>query len=265
MTLKGKERREQTVVDIQEDINRLIESFAELDTIGTDPEETNAVKTVKAIGSVLKTTNKEAFKDAGAFLKNLSKNSDTQLKIRAKELKDADKMQKKATKDSIKLAEIERDSKLQAYQDVGNGLMALSQLAGKETGVGKTLAIASTLISTYAAAQRAYESQFNLPTLDAPARAAIAAAAAIAQGLANIAAIRKVQTPAGAGGGGGGAVTPTTIEAPDFNVVGAGGVSQLATGLAGITGKPIQAFVVSKEISSAQELDRNITGNASLG
>ncbi|ANS03042.1 hypothetical protein [uncultured Mediterranean phage uvDeep1-CGR2-KM23-C896] len=265
MTLKGKERREQTVVDIQEDINRLIESFAELDTIGTDPEETNAVKTVKAIGSVLKTTNKEAFKDAGAFLKNLSKNSDTQLKIRAKELKDADKMQKKATKDSIKLAEIERDSKLQAYQDVGNGLMALSQLAGKETGVGKTLAIASTLISTYAAAQRAYESQFSLPTLDAPARAAIAAAAAIAQGLANIAAIRKVQTPAGAGGGGGGAVTPTTIEAPDFNVVGAGGVSQLATGLAGITGKPIQAFVVSKEISSAQELDRNITGNASLG
>jgi hypothetical protein len=56
-----------------------------------------------------------------------------------------------------------------------------------------------------------------------------------------------------------------TTEAPDFNVVGAGGVSQLAAGLAGITGKPIQAFVVSKEISSAQELDRNITGNASLG
>jgi len=58
---------------------------------------------------------------------------------------------------------------------------------------------------------------------------------------------------------------PTTIQAPDFNVVGAGGVSQLATTLAGVTGQPIKAFVVSKEISSAQELERNITTTASIG
>jgi len=62
-----------------------------------------------------------------------------------------------------------------------------------------------------------------------------------------------------------GTSTPTTIEAPDFNVVGAGGVSQLATTLAGVTGQPLKAFVVSKEISSAQELERNITTTASIG
>ena len=62
-----------------------------------------------------------------------------------------------------------------------------------------------------------------------------------------------------------GTSTPTTIEAPDFNVVGAGGVSQLATTLAGVTGQPLKAFVVSKEISSAQELERNITSTASIG
>ncbi len=62
-----------------------------------------------------------------------------------------------------------------------------------------------------------------------------------------------------------GTSTPTQIEAPDFNVVGAGGVSQLATTLAGVTGQPLKAFVVSKEISSAQELERNITTTASIG
>jgi len=55
------------------------------------------------------------------------------------------------------------------------------------------------------------------------------------------------------------------VQAPDFNVVGAGGVSQLATTLAGVTGQPLKAFVVSKEITSAQELERNITDTASVG
>ena len=94
---------------------------------------------------------------------------------------------------------------------------------------------------------------------------AVNIAAIVASAATGIRAIRsKGNVPTGIGGGDAGG-EGGVVEAPDFNVVGAGGVSQLATGLAGITGKPIQAFVVSKEISSAQELDRNITGNASLG
>jgi hypothetical protein len=69
--------------------------------------------------------------------------------------------------------------------------------------------------------------------------------------------------PTSIGGGAEGA-EGGVVEAPDFNVVGTGGASQLAAGLAGITGRPIKAFVVSKEISSAQELDRNITNNAQI-
>ncbi len=66
-------------------------------------------------------------------------------------------------------------------------------------------------------------------------------------------------------GGGGEAGEAGEVQAPDFNVVGAGGVSQLATTLAGVTGQPLKAFVVSKEITSAQELERNITDTASVG
>ena len=90
-------------------------------------------------------------------------------------------------------------------------------------------------------------------------------AAVVAQAAGSIQAIRSKTSVAKISGGGAALGGGGDVEAPDFNVVGAGGVSQLATGLAGITGKPIQAFVVSKEISSAQELDRNITNNASLG
>lgn len=73
---------------------------------------------------------------------------------------------------------------------------------------------------------------------------------------------KSAMTASAAGGGEGG--DTGEVEAPDFNVVGAGGVSQLATTLAGVTRQPLKAFVVSKEITSAQELERNITNNASL-
>jgi len=267
---KSLEKRKETTKEVQENIDKLLASFNTLDVTGFEADVVDAVNSLKSFRDVV--TDETLFDRKTGVQIMAEKELDTiaetaldGLKIRANTLKENDKRQRKASKDSIKLAEIESESKIQAYQDTGNALMALSQLAGKETGTGKTLAIAATLISTYAAAQKAYQSQFELPTPDAPVRAAIAAAAAIAQGLANVAAIRKVQTPAGAGGGGGGQTgTPTTVEAPDFNVVGTGGASQLAAGLAGITGRPIKAFVVSKEISSAQELDRNITNNAQI-
>jgi DNA repair exonuclease SbcCD ATPase subunit len=176
-----------------------------------------------------------------------------------KDIEAAEKTEKAKTK----IAELERDAKLAFLDDVGKGLIAAGKIAGQSTGAGKALAIAGTLVSTYSAAQKAYESQM-IPSIDSPIRAAIAAASAIAQGLANVKAIQSVKvagmTSDSVSGGG-----ATTVEAPDFNVVGAGGVSQLATTLAGVTGQPLKAFVVSKEISSAQELERNITSTASIG
>ena len=64
------------------------------------------------------------------------------------------------------------------------------------------------------------------------------------------------------GGGDGGG---TTIQAPDFNIVGASETSQLAQTVATSESQPIKAFVVGKDISTQQELDRNITNTASFG
>ena len=178
-----------------------------------------------------------------------------------KQLTDVEQQQTDAR---IQIAELEAKSKMELLDVTANALGAFSKLAGKETAAGKALAVASTLISTYTAGQKAYESQFlPIPTTSSPIRGAIAKIAAYASGFASVKEILKVKTPAGGGiaSSGGG----TTIQAPAFNVVGASQTSQLAETVAGQQSKPVKAFVVGKDISTQQELDRNITNTASFG
>jgi hypothetical protein len=62
----------------------------------------------------------------------------------------------------------------------------------------------------------------------------------------------------GEGGGG-------EVQAPDFNVVGQGAGSQLAGIVSNQFGGALRAYVVSGDISSAQELDRKINTTATIG
>ena len=55
------------------------------------------------------------------------------------------------------------------------------------------------------------------------------------------------------------------IQAPAFNVVGATQESQLAQAISGQDDKPIKAFVVASDISTAQELERSTIEGASIG
>jgi hypothetical protein len=111
-------------------------------------------------------------------------------------------------------------------------------------------------------AQSAYKSTIGVPVVG-PVLAPLAAAGAIAAGLINIKKIKESQFEGGAepsassggGGGGGGAV-----QAPQFNVVGNNGMNQLAQ----LQQKPVQAYVVSSEMTSAQALERNRINNATI-
>tara|TARA_R110000764_G_scaffold9442_2_gene30387 strand:+ start:13288 stop:15072 length:1785 start_codon:yes stop_codon:yes gene_type:complete len=60
-------------------------------------------------------------------------------------------------------------------------------------------------------------------------------------------------------------LAPTVSVPPDFNVVGASETSQLAGAIGNDVQQPIQAFVVSNDVTSSQELDRNIVDGASIG
>jgi hypothetical protein len=66
--------------------------------------------------------------------------------------------------------------------------------------------------------------------------------------------------PSGSVGGGGGGGAPN-MSAPQFNVVGQSGLNQLAS----LNQQPIQAYVVSGQVTSQQALDRNRLANATLG
>jgi hypothetical protein len=166
-----------------------------------------------------------------------------------------------------KIGDLEVAWKQKQVGNMGNAFAQLASLAGESTAAGKAFAVAATTISTYQAAQSAYQSAFMpVPTAASPVLGGIYAAVAVASGLANIQKILSVQTPNGKGGSSGGVSAPAP--APQFNVVGASGVNQLSESLNiqnKDADKPIKAFVVSGEVTSGQSLDRNIIRNATLG
>jgi hypothetical protein len=52
---------------------------------------------------------------------------------------------------------------------------------------------------------------------------------------------------------------------PAFNIVGSSDTNQLADAIGGQSQEPVQAYVVSNDVTTAQELDRNIINGASIG
>ena len=162
-------------------------------------------------------------------------------------------------------ARLEAEAKVANLNFYANTLNSVSALLGESTEAGKVAAIASTTISTYLAAQQAYASQLIPGDPSSVVRATIAAAVAVASGIANVNKIINTPTPGGGGAGGGGG-TPTPPAAPRFNVVGTAPAS--ANQVANTIGKdlpPVKAYVVSNDVTTAQSLDRNIISSASLG
>lgn len=134
------------------------------------------------------------------------------------------------------------------------------EIAERNFKLQKAANIANALVETYRVGWLAFGSQMQVGDPTSPARAAVAKALTIAAGLANVAMIARqkfvpsaLSTPSI---GGGGASAPS-IQAPDFNIVGQSGINQLSEALQAQSDKPVKAYVVSKDISTAQELDRN--------
>jgi hypothetical protein len=155
----------------------------------------------------------------------------------------------------------------QAFADVATLFAGKNKKAQKTAfNIQKAANIASATIDTYTAATAAFKSAAGIPVVG-PVLAPIAAAGAVAAGLMNIKKIAASkfeggETPsASGGGGGGGGATVPTMSAPQFNVVGQSGVNQLAS----LNQQPIQAYVVSGQVTSQQALDRNRLANATLG
>jgi CheY-specific phosphatase CheX len=169
------------------------------------------------------------------------------------------------------------DLRTRQLEAVKGGLTSISNIAELFAGkskksqkrafdIQKATNIASATIDTYMSATSAFKSVSGIPVVG-PVLAPLAAAGAIAAGLINVKKIASTKFEGGAvpsggdtGGGGGETGGGGAPQAPQFNVVGNNGMNQLAQ----LQQKPVQAFVVSSEMTSAQALERNRINNATI-
>ena len=190
--------------------------------------------------------------------------------------------EKATSQKSIEIAKAEAEQKMVIQQQgldvAAQGIGLIKGLFEKSKGVQKAaiiaesaIGIAKMIISTKAANAATTLKYAAIPGGLAFASAEIALNN-VSTGIgiaANIAATAKAlktlgggSAPSGSvGGGGGGGATAPTMSAPQFNVVGQSGVNQLAS----LNQQPIQAYVVSGQVTSQQALDRNRLANATLG
>lgn len=159
----------------------------------------------------------------------------------------------------------EQQAKLQV---IGSALGAVAQAVGENTVAGKALAISQAIINTYQGATLA------LATYPPPF-GAIAAGVVIAAGLLNVKKIVSTKVPKppgtnlkGAGGAGGASASIPSTPVPQIQTaqaVSGDTGTQIAQSIAESTQRPIQAYVVSTEVSSTQALDRRTNSAATFG
>ena len=81
----------------------------------------------------------------------------------------------------------------------------------------------------------------------------------------NIAKIASTKPTGSSGTSGLKSISSAQAQAPSFNIVGQGGTNQIASAIGEAQNQPVQAFVVSQDVTSAQSLTNNIIQGATLG
>ena len=165
----------------------------------------------------------------------------------------------------IEIAKKEEEAKKTALNGYASALSSISGIISQETQAGKSLAIASSLVNTYAAISGQLKAFSGVPV---PGFAIAQAIATGVVGLANVKKIASVKIPGSKGGSSATGSVPTSgaqAQQPSFNIVGQGQGSQIASALAQQQQAPVQAFVVSQDVTTAQSLQNNIIQGATLG
>jgi len=180
--------------------------------------------------------------------------------------------------------DIKRSEEATKLAIVSDALGTIADAVGRESVAGKALSVAQAVINTYVGANKA------LATYPPPF-GAIAAGTVILAGLLNVRKIVSTKVPAppgaksapadtsssiaGSAGGGGGAAGAPPAQNVAANLIPVIGASQASVGSAIANtlnstfsqnvNRPVQAFVVSGDVSSAQQLERRRNNAAQLG
>lgn len=278
-------------IDFENDLNSRLEQIAEQNYLNSLSEQDKEIRLVQDKYFELETLaagNAEALRDIE--IAKLNEINDINLKYQ-EEAYEADKAAKakqkeaddKADQDKIDAQKAVTETlaaiREQDFNNVEAGLDLISSLFENNKKVQaavlvaeNAVGIAKTIMNTQASNQlaRAQGTALAIASGGTSVAAAealvirnnigagISIAAQIAATAKGLSALKAGGAPASGGisdGGGGGGVS-----SPNFNVVGNSGMNQLAQ----IQQQPIQAYVVSGEVTSAQALDRNRIKNATL-
>ena len=130
----------------------------------------------------------------------------------------------------------------------------------------KAVASANVLIDAAQAAVGIFKNSTSLPEPFGSINRGIQLAALAATTVASIRDINRAQPT----GGGSTPSTPTSTptapsQPPQFNVVGQGGVNQLAQSIGGQFSQPIRAYVVGGDVTTSQQLQRQRVRTATFG
>jgi hypothetical protein len=131
--------------------------------------------------------------------------------------------------------------------------------ARRQFKISKAFNLAAALTNTYLAVTGALTAGGN-PIKLATGQQFVEAGIAGTVGLANVVKIASTQFGGGGGGGGVDVPNPSSIIAPNLNVVGNTGINQLAT----LQQQPVKAYVVSNDITSAQQFDMKVQQTSQL-
>jgi hypothetical protein len=275
-------------IEQQNELNKRLEDIAEQNFQNSLTEQEREILLINDKYFELETL-AEGNKDALAEIELAKMNelNDVNLKYQniayendkvAKEKKAA--LDKEASEKEIAAAKVVAEQKAALQQqglDVAlQGVQLIASVFEKQKGVQKAAVIAESAIGI--AKMIIANKLANAGALATPQAIATSGAAAapviamnnISTGIgiaANIAATAKALKTLGGGSapsspplGGGGGTGGGGAMAPQFNTIGSSGINQLAT----LQQQPVQAYVVSGEVTSAQSLDRNRVQNATL-
>ena len=219
---------------------------------------------------------KEYNAEVDAELKRLKEKEDKKRKDDEEKEKIALENKKKAKEQEVALTL----QGLQSIQSLADAFAGKSEASQKKAfQIKKAASLAQATIETYQAAQSAFASQMAIPTPDAPIRANIAAAIAIASGLARVAVIAKTKFEGGGGGGasggGGGGNLGTFTQGggggqPPQGLTAQNTVTQLnpdgtVAGQGQRQSAPMKAYVVESESRAVTERVNKLSNNSKIG
>lgn len=195
---------------------------------------------------------------------------------------DVTKIEQFYAEQRTKISEKENQAKAKSLRVSAQAAVQVGKLLQQLAGENKTLAIAGVVVEKAGAiakiiANKNIADAAALPLLSNPLTASLGTAllttnkitattGVIATTASAVQAIKEIRNPESATSSSaivGNAPTPL-VQAPSFNVVGATQTSQLAQTIAAAEEKPIKAFVVESEITTAQQLARSVIINSSI-